>query len=147
MSKIIFNDFINWTNTNNEFTYINYINTHIDQNKIHPDFLVIFCKLFFPEFVLKNGMVFIKENFRENLFNQLVTDHNPNDKIEYWMNLIRVSSFFPDDCSYDKHAEFLCETINNSISKKLEIEFKNNIFKLITGYDDDDGYFFTFHQE
>ena len=147
MDKIIFNDFNNWTNNNNDFTFINYINTYIDQNKIHPDFLVIFCKLFFPEFILKKDMIFIKETYRDVLFDQLVSQKDPNDKIEYWMNLIIVSSFFPNDYSYDNHAKFLCEIIKNSISRKLEIEFKNKKFKIITGYDEDDGYFLTFHQE
>lgn len=146
MKKIIFDDFKNWTNSNNNFTYINYLETYANINKIHPDFLIIFSQLFYPNLILRDQMVFLESNFKEDYFNRLVAEDYEPQKIEYWLNLILVSSFFPDDTAYDDHAEFLCELLKKFILQKLESQFKSLKFKIISGYDEDDGYYITFHQ-
>nr|BFD33034.1 hypothetical protein GTC16762_26520 [Pigmentibacter ruber] len=146
MKKIIFDDFKNWTNSNNNFTYINYLETYANINKIHPDFLIIFSQLFYPNLILRDQMVFLEGNFKEDYFNRLVAEDYEPQKIEYWLNLILVSSFFPDDTAYDDHAEFLCELLKKCILQKLEREFKHLKFDVITGCDEDDGYYITFHQ-
>ncbi|MGY3803745.1 hypothetical protein ACWNT8_06785 [Pigmentibacter ruber] len=144
-------DYEAWKQLNKEFTSkdfskLEYLFGIITTLEINPDFLIIFSQLFYPNLILRDQMVFLESNFKEDYFNRLVAEDYEPQKIEYWLNLILVSSFFPDDTAYDDHAEFLCELLKKFILQKLESQFKSLKFKIISGYDEDDGYYITFHQ-
>ncbi len=92
---IEFKDFELWKSINKKMDVNKYLTAIIDHYKIPSDFLILFCDLIFPEFILIDNMVFLKNRFKDECFNRLKKDGSTNSEIEYWMNLILISSYFP----------------------------------------------------
>ena len=141
-------DFELWKNSNNKMDINNYLTAIIDHYKIPSDFLILFSDLIFPEFIVLEEMIFFKNHFKEDYFNRLKKEKNSCDEIEYWMNLILISSYFPDSNEFIDHALFFAEKLKKSIDLKLKNDFPNKIFSVDFTHDQsNDDILFTFYQK
>ena len=149
MNNIIkLKDFELWKNSNNKMDINNYLTAIIDHYKIPSDFLILFSDLIFPEFIVLEEMIFFKNHFKEDYFNRLKKEKNSCDEIEYWMNLILISSYFPDSNEFIDHALFFAEKLKKSIDLKLKNDFPNKIFSVDFTHDQsNDDILFTFYQK
>ncbi|WP_158996832.1 hypothetical protein [Pigmentibacter ruber] len=147
-NKIEFKDFDLWKSINKFMDVNDYLTTIIDHYKIPSDFLIFFSDLIFPEFIIIDEMIFLKNHFKEEYFNRLLKEKTSCSEIEYWMNLVLISSYFPESDEFIDHALFLAEKLKKSIDLKLKNDFPNKMFSVDFTYDQDNGdVLFTFYQK
>ena len=147
LNSLVLKDFESWKKVNPDFIPMNYTTSIIDQNNIPPNFLVFFSQLFFPDFLLENNMIFLKNNFRKKYLDRFLAEEAIPKEIEYWLNLILISSFFPDGNEYIKHAIFIANYMKIYVHEKLKKDFNDRNFFVEYTYDEEKGeVFFSFYQ-
>ncbi|WP_068470542.1 hypothetical protein [Candidatus Protochlamydia phocaeensis] len=141
-NSIILKDFEKWKNLNKNFSLFDYIFNIIKSKNLSSDIFFAFSEVFWPSFIVHDNYVFLKENFSDSKFKDLIKN---NDKIEFWINFFIIDPFFDEDGK--EKAEALSKILVNIWQLKLKQDFPNLKFNVEFLYDIENGdYGLTFYQ-
>ncbi len=139
-------DLEKWKNLNKgkNFSLYDYLFQVAKLKKLNSDIYFAFLELFWPSFFIYNNYVFLKENFSEEKFNELV---GLNEKIEFWMNFLSIDPYFENDDEGKEKAEALAQILVDTWQSKLKKDFPDFKFTVEYVYDTKCGdYGLTFYQ-
>ncbi len=105
------------------------------------DFILWFAKLFWPDFKIIDGMVFIAELFDSEHYQSLLDDGRSSAEAQFWMNLLEITGLF-DDLSADQ-AMSVAKAFTASWNSKLVSDFGVAAVLARAIYDDDTGEIFA----
>lgn len=116
--SLILEDYVEWMklNSTKKFSLFDYINGVIQLRDLPIDVFVAVLKLFWPDFINFDNKIFIKEEFSEEKYRELIDNGCPDKDLEYWMNLINVDGLF--------HSESL--EVTEYLSKYIEYLWEKN---------------------
>jgi hypothetical protein len=144
-------DYQRWKQANNniKFSIFDYIYGMIIEKKIPIDFCIALFKLFYPEFIVIENHVFLKEEYEKEKYINLVKQNCQKKEIEYWMNLLNIDPFFfqEDEENNDNFADLsiaICEQMVDLWSQKLHKEFPDKQF-CVKHLKDDEEVYITFY--
>lgn len=83
-------------NKPNFFGEVEYIYSIFKLKKLPLDLLRVILNLFSPQFRIINGFVFLHGEFNEKKFSDLSERNLPFKEIQFWMNLIEITSLHED---------------------------------------------------
>lgn len=92
-------------------------------NDLPADFIVCFSRLFWPEFKILNGAVYLSELFESERYETLASDETSPTEIQFWMNLIEITGLF-DELPLDD-AIFIAEALSSSWNSKMALELES----------------------
>ncbi|KVM89225.1 hypothetical protein [Burkholderia stagnalis] len=98
-----------------------YVHTVYKAHGLVYDFIFQFAKLFFPDFKVVGGGVFVSELFSDEEYRNLLSKGKAIHEIQFWMNLLEITGMFDDICS-DQAAE-IAKLIVDGWNVKLQREF------------------------
>ncbi len=137
-------DYQKWKDLNGEdFSLFDYLRGSLASGECSPDIVVSFARLLFPEFLEKEGMIFLKEQFSQEKFDQFRSQGMEPSKIEYWINLLAVSDLITS--LPDSFVKELTLNIKRSWETCLAESYPKKIFNVDLIQDDDD-MFLVFNQ-
>lgn len=95
-----------------------------------------FLELFWPTFMRKDSYIFLKENYVEEQFKELISQkQNP----EYWINLVTVDDYFSGVSNGEKEAEILAKSLVEIWQTKLKKDFPDKNFTVEYVFDREQG--------
>ena len=125
-------DFSKWQSVNKDFTFFDYIYSSIKLKDLPPDFMLACLKLFWPDFFVENGCVFLKENFKREKYNRLVEQGLSQRELEYWMNLLSLDGFFSNGRSNEFESFSISKYLGKQLipiwTSKLHLDFPKYVF-------------------
>ena len=137
-------DYQRWKKANSDtnFSIFDYLHCSALDKKIPVDFCIALFELFYPEFILIDNHVFLKEEYERDKYLELVKQNCTKKDVEYWMNLLNIDALFyreeiEDKDSFENALFFICEQIVDLWSQKLHKEFSDRQF--FVNYIRDDG--------
>lgn len=145
MKNPILRDLEKWNelNTGRDFSVFDYIFHAVKDSKIHTDLFFAIIEMSWPTFIQYQGYIFLNESFSEHRFNSL----EQNNRLEFWMNLLTVDSYFYGEQDEEKKAEALAKLLSEMWRAKLRIDFPNLNFTVEYICDKEYGdYGLTFYQ-
>ena len=143
-NQIDLSDYEAWKKANNNsFSKISYIHGIINSQKISYDLYFAFLDMFWPEFIVRSDMVFIKDSFDEKQ-DLLKNTYKDDKEKEFWINLLSIDGLFSEEIDEDK-LDFLSKKIAESWKAKLKQDFPERKFKIVVANDEDD-VAVSFHQ-
>ena len=86
-----------------------------------PDFILWFAKLFWPEFKVVDGRVFVAELFDAGVYREHLSNGQSQAATQFWLNLLEVTGVF-DDLS-NEQAIIVAESLSKCWNAKLHDEF------------------------
>jgi hypothetical protein len=132
-------------NTCNSFSLYDYIYHEIALSKVSTDIYFALLELYWPNFVLYEGFVFLKEKLTEIKFNSL---DRQSDNVEYWLNFLTIDGYFENDENGEEKAEALSKILVEIWSTKLKKDFPQLDFVVLYLEDKEFGdYGLTFYQK
>jgi hypothetical protein len=128
IEKSKLSDFQEWRNANADgFTLFDYLRGNLVTEEVESDVIVAVFELLLPRFVEVENMVFLEEEFSENKLSDLSRGRS-NKEIEYWMNLLNISSLFE---SVQKSViQEMALSIKASWLARLRDTFPNKVFEV-----------------
>jgi len=136
-------DYERWRAVNKSgFTLFDYLRAKQMAGECSPDILVSYSKLFFPEFVQIEEMIFLKEQFRQDNLDRLRSQGIFSSKMEYWMNLLAVGDLIP--LVPDLFSEEILQKIKRCWEVSLNDAFPEKTFEVRLVYDDGDTFLVFF---
>ncbi|MFK7824840.1 MAG: hypothetical protein AB8G05_11825 [Oligoflexales bacterium] len=147
--NIFLDDFNNWSNENNDFSFNDYIQSIFSSKQLSPDLFYAFMRLFWPEFILSNGFVFLKDPNSSEKLEKLIKG---GKDVEYWANLLNVDGFFTgtQQEGEDNTIEIskrIAKSLASSWHTKLKNEYPNLKFIVKDFFDEENQeVFLTFYQ-
>lgn len=100
---------------------LDYVHTVYKAHGLVYDFVFHFAKLFFPDFRVVGGGVFVSELFSDEEYGDLLSKGKAIHEIQFWINLLEITGMF-DDIDVDQAAE-LAKLIVDGWNVKLQREF------------------------
>lgn len=86
-----------WLKANGKgFSLFDYLYGEITQYGAPADIVWAVAKLTWPEFVMVDGRVFLKECFTEEKYASLRNEGRAPKEMEYWMNMVNVGGLFAE---------------------------------------------------
>ncbi|NEQ42465.1 MAG: hypothetical protein F6K00_02440 [Leptolyngbya sp. SIOISBB] len=142
-------DYTKWLNVNSEknFTLYDYIHGVFQSKNLHPDLAIAFLKLLWPDFIIKDEFVFLKEEFTYNRYQEIISTVSETAEIEYWINLLNIDEVINSDST--ETSSFFAVKLSDLWKKKLIIDFPNKRFEVKVIYDEGDSgseVYITFQQ-
>jgi len=104
-------------------TGFDYLHTIYKTHGLSSDFIVFFAKLFWPDFKVIDGVVFISELFDSEYYQSFLKDGRNINEAQFWMNLLEITGLF-DGLSIDEAVQ-VSEIVVKSWNFKLGIECGN----------------------
>lgn len=98
-----------------------YIHSIYKAQSIDGDFLVWIARLFWPEFKIVDGRVFVATLFEDTRYRTLIENHTTAGSPQFWTNLLEITGIF-DELSYVQAKE-LADVLAHTWNSKLSIEF------------------------
>jgi hypothetical protein len=126
-NKKILTEYIAWENANKgNWNILSYLNQFYDLNAA-----IAFSKLFFPDFIERDGCIILEIRYDEKIFNDWYKKFNGNcSKIEHQCNLYEVGDFFHINQSFSSE-EIYDESVRE-LSKILKKSWEINCQLLFT---------------
>ena len=123
-------DYTRWLNVNSEktFTLYDYIHGVFQYENLHSDLAIAFLKLLWPDFMIRDEFVFLKEEFTSERYLETITAASEKAEIEYWMNLLNINETI--NCDSMEISLLFANKMSEMWSKKLFSEFPNKKFKV-----------------
>lgn len=87
-----FQQFVKRNPTSVGFDYLNLV---YQAKEIPEDFVLWFSRLFRPEFMLRDGLLFVAQLFDSKRCQQLKEQGETDASVQFWMNLLELTSLFP----------------------------------------------------
>lgn len=115
-----FNSFVS-ANTGQIVTGFDYLHAVYKAHELHVDFISYFTKLFWPDFKVVNGLVFVAELFNTERYQELLNERRGLSEAQFWMNLLEVTGLF-DELTTDE-AMPIAESLVASWNSKMNSEF------------------------
>lgn len=115
-------------NKDTQFSLFDYIHGVFQTQEFAPDLSFAFLQLFWPDFILHNTLVFLKEEFYEGKYLELKEQGHQGKDLEYWMNLLSIDGIL-GSCSFEE-AACLGDSIAVLWNKKLEADFSDREFEV-----------------
>ncbi|MEP5759436.1 MAG: hypothetical protein ABJ327_09095 [Litoreibacter sp.] len=139
-------DYENWVNANspNKFSLFDYLHGILKTKDIEPDLIVAFLKVFWPEFYCIDGFIFLKEEFQEGKYVDLVKQGTSEKDIEYWMNLVSVDGLF-DSATFEQ-SKYIAHQMAEIWKSKLQSDFTDKEF-IVECLTEEDEVYVVFHQD
>ena len=85
------------------------------------DFILYFAKLFWPDFKVLDGLVYLSELFEPERYRNLLGEGRNSTEVQYWMNLLEVTGLFDELSTGD--AMFIAEALATNWNSKMAAEF------------------------
>jgi hypothetical protein len=144
-------DYQKWKNANDgkNFSLYDYIHCVAIEKKIPIDFNIALLKLFYPEFIVIENHVFLKEEYDESEYLRLIEQNLPKKEVEYWMNLLNINSlFYSEEIEAENDSLYIdtCEVMANLWSQKLHKDFPEKQFYVGCLKDDNEMYIVFYEQ-
>ncbi|TCW85637.1 hypothetical protein C5O80_10750 [Burkholderia sp. SRS-46] len=98
-----------------------YVHTVYKCHALDYDFLFHFGKMFFPDFKVVDGAVFVSELFDDEKYKRMLGGGDVIREIQFWINLLEITGMF-DDIDTDQAVE-LANLIVDGWNAKLQREF------------------------
>ncbi len=108
----------------------------IEDKKLDPRVFFDFLGLFWPDFVVVDGSVFLKEKYSSEEKSRLI-DQGTNP--EYWINLLTIDDYFADAADHFGLSSRLVKALTEMWQVKLEKEFPTRYFTVECFLDDETG--------
>ena len=122
-------------------TGFDYLRAVYKAHGLTADFIVYFAKLFWPDFKMVDGQIFISDLFDSERYQSLLNNgRNPNEA-QFWMNLLEITGLF-DEISIDEAIQ-IAEAIAVNWNSKLDTEFSNESLPARVIHDDETGEVFV----
>ncbi len=104
--SIILKDVNKWKrlNKDGQFSLYDYIFHTFNFQKIDTDIYLALLEMFWPTFISYKNYFFLKENFSEKKFEDLITQ---NENVELWINFLNIDPYFQNEKDRDQRAELL----------------------------------------
>lgn len=119
------------SNKPKEVTALDYLRAVYKSKDLHDDFLLYFSRLMWPEFIVIDSKVYIKELFDIERYRSLISNADTEKTAHYWMNLLELTGMF--DGLTDQKAQEIAALLCNSWNAKIKSEFKSTdtVFNVI----------------
>ena len=111
-----FKDFIE-ENKSEKVTTFNYLRFLYMSQEINSEFIILLHKLWYPEFIIVENKVYVKELFEQR--NIKISLHS--EKSQLWINILEITNLFYE-LSFDE-AIYLTEFLVKSWNSKIHSEF------------------------
>ncbi len=146
MENITFKDLDKWKKINKprHFSFYDYIFHQMRNGKINSDIYFAFAELFWPTFVSFKDYIFVKENFDEKKIINLDKD---SANVEFWSNLTIVDGYFDEDEEGGERAYTLSQILIETWKIKLQREYPNHEFLVVSLEDQTGDYGLSFYQK
>lgn len=121
-------DYEKWVDANKpkHFSLYDYIHGVLKSATLPVDVIYALSKLFWPDFYIQNGNIFLKEEFSTERHDELLSNGHEGSKLEYWMNLLSIDGLFENATLQQSKA--LGQIMSESWQAKLEQEFDDRNF-------------------
>lgn len=97
----------------------------IQDEKIDSESLFSFLELCWPSFFIKDGFVFLKEEFSEEMYDNLIKE---NENPEYWINLFTINDFFTQIEDEEEKSKNVIKILAEAWHQKLKKDFPGMTF-------------------
>lgn len=146
LDSIKLNDYEMWVNANStkKFSLFDYMHGVMLTENLSSDLFIAFLKLVWPEFYSYNNCVFLKEQFDQKKYDELVDQGLSNKDIEYWINLVLIDGIFEN--ATVETCEYLAKNLVSAWKVKLKNDFPEKDFELKYFFEEEDGFFVVFSQ-
>lgn len=136
-------DYQSWVKANKSkrFSLLDYVHAKLNFDNISPDLAVALLQLYWPTFHEVDGFVFLKEEFSEKKYREVIS--NNEVQLEYWMNLISIESICSSATS--KVQEYIAIRVTEMWRAKLKIDFPEKSF-IVKKINDETEVFCVFYQ-
>lgn len=116
-------DFKSFVSANAErhVSSLDYLHTVYKAHELSVDFILYFTKLFWPDFKVVDGLVYLSDLFESKRYQNLLADGKKSIEAQFWLNLIEITGLF-DGLSTDD-AIFIAESLAASWNSKMTSEF------------------------
>lgn len=98
-----------------------YLHAAYKAHGITADFIYYFSRLFWPDFRVVDGLIFVAELFEEGRYQGLLNEGRSSTEAQFWMNLLEITGLF-DELATDE-AMSIAEVLAASWNSKLNSEF------------------------
>lgn len=109
-------------NAGRQISTIDYLHTIYKAQNLPPDFVLWFAKLFWPEFKIVDGRIFVAELFDAEIYQRYLDERRSQGAAQFWLNLLEVTGVF-DDLSVEQ-AMMVAEMLSKCWNAKLHEDFK-----------------------
>jgi hypothetical protein len=103
---------------------------------LHPDLAIAFLKLLWPDFMIKEECIFLKEEFTVERYEEITSAVAEKQDIEYWMNLLNINETI--NCDSSELSFFFAEQLSELWRAKLAVCFPGKEFQVKVICDGDD---------
>lgn len=103
------------------FSCIDYVHAIYEINNMPADLAVCMARLYWPEFKVVNGVVYIAELHFERYEQDLQNSAISSSGSQFWINLLEITGVF-DNLSFDEAME-IAQAMANTWNAKLTAEF------------------------
>jgi len=128
-------------NNGRSISCFDYLHAVYKSHRLTADFIFCFAKLFWPDFKVIDGLIFISELFDEGRYRDLLNENRNSTEVQFWMNLLEITGLF-DELTPDEAISF-AEIISASWNSKLKYEFGTISVPARVIHDDDTGEVFV----
>lgn len=115
-----FNSFVS-ANAGRVVSGYDYLRAVYKAHGLAVDFIYYFAKLFWPDFKIKDGLIFVAELFDAGRYRDLLNEGRNSAETQFWMNLLEITGLF-DELSTDEAmpiAEALAASWNSKLNSEL----------------------------
>ena len=136
-------DYESWKRANPGFSQFDYLHAFFRLTKNASDIFNSFFRLLWPEFIIRDGHLFLQDNFAEKKYKDLINKGYPRKDVEYWMNLLNLSGMVLQN---DSIKESWTKEVGNQLvaiwNAKILLEFPDRKVVVSCIFDEADGEYF-----
>jgi hypothetical protein len=81
-------------NPDKNLSSIDYLHAVFKLYELPDDFLLCMARLFSPDFIIVDGLVFLSEKFELDTYKKCLDEGKSPSEIQLWLNLIEVTGLF-----------------------------------------------------
>lgn len=124
-------------NAGKKVSRIDYLHMMLQLKELPDDFVVSLSRLFSPDFIVLDGVVFVSDLFDSARYDELRGAGHSQTSVQYWMNLLEITGLFenlPSDEAFS-----IATSVARSWNAKLQEEFTVPVASAKAVYDGETG--------